>query len=250
MTDLSRATAALQGKQRMLAFTGAGISTESGIPDFRGPDGVWTKVDPSEFTYDKFVNQASTRIKSWERAREHRRLDAKPNPGHHALVKLWKAGHLIGCVTQNVDGLHQKAGLPDEAVIELHGNAHSTTCLNCRRSWPTPDVIARVEAGEADPGCTECGGILKIDVISFGQMMPEPEVEKAYQLARECDVVLAIGSTLSVFPAAFVPLAALENGALFVIINEGETDQDHLAHIKLEGKAGQLLPQLVESHLG
>jgi NAD-dependent deacetylase len=245
MDDLAHAVAMLNDKQRILAFTGAGISTESGIPDFRGPEGVWTKIDPSEFTYDKFVTQPSTRIKSWERARSNRRIDAEPNEGHRALVRLWEGGRLSGCVTQNVDGLHQLAGLPAEVVIELHGNARSTSCLSCGRSRPTREVVTRVEAGDKDPACTECGGILKIDVISFGQAMPEEETGRAFELARECDAVIAIGSTLSVYPAAWVTLEARDAGATFVIINQGVTEQDHMAHVRLEGKIGELLPALV-----
>ncbi len=248
MSDLSHAIEVLNGKRRILAFTGAGMSTESGIPDFRGPDGVWKKIDPSEFTYDRFVTEAGTRIRSWERAQSNRRFDAEPNSGHEALVRLWEAGFLIGCVTQNVDGLHQLAGLPDGVVIELHGNARSTSCLKCRRRWPTIEVVARVESGEPDPACPECGGILKIDVISFGQAMPEEETVRAFELAKECDAVLAIGSTLSVYPAAWVTLEAREAGATLVIINEGETEQDHLAHVRLEGRIGELLPTLI-SHL-
>lgn len=249
MHQLADAIRALKEKSRILAFTGAGISTESGIPDFRGPDGVWTKIDPAEFTYDKFVTRASTRIASWQRATSNRRTDAKPNAGHVALTRLWSAGRLIGCVTQNVDGLHQASGLPAEAVVELHGNATTASCLSCRRSWDTSVIVERVELGEEDPSCLECGGIIKIDVISFGQAMPEEEIARASEMALGCDAVLAVGSTLSVYPAAWIPLDARDNGALYVIVNQGPTEHDAEADIRLEGQAGVLLPMLTDQIL-
>lgn len=245
--DIDRAIELLRGKERLLAFTGAGISTESGIPDFRGPDGVWTKVDPSEFTLDKYVNRAETRILSWEMRKQSGVLDAKPNAAHRALVDLWVAGLLSGVVTQNIDGLHQAAGLPAEAVVELHGNVQQVDCLECDASWPTETVIARVDAGEADPHCPECGGIIKVSVISFGQAMPVLEMQRASELATACDAMVAVGSTLSVYPAAYVPLEAKQTGARYVIVNQGATEQDHLADVVVEGSAGEVLPAIVEA---
>lgn len=250
MTPLDRALDLLRPKQRLLAFTGAGISTESGIPDFRGPDGVWTKIDPSEFTFDKYVRNPETRRKSWEMRKASGVLDAAPNAAHRALVELWEAGLLLAVVTQNIDGLHQAAGLPDEAVVELHGNVRTVDCLECTASWPTPEVIARVDAGEADPHCPECGGIIKVSVISFGQAMPVHEVHRASELAAACDAVLAIGSTLSVYPAAYVPIEAKETGAGFVIINQGPTEQDHLADVIVDGAAGEVLPAVAANLVG
>lgn len=245
MDIIEEAIISLRERSRFLVFTGAGISTESGIPDFRGPDGVWTKIDPDEFTYDRFVTRGSTRVASWQRAMANRRHEAEPNRGHRAVVSLWEAGRLVGCVTQNVDGLHQAAGLPGEAVVELHGNATTASCLSCRRSWATAEIVARVREGESDPACRECGGIIKVDVISFGQAMPENEVSRASEMALTCDAVIAVGSTLSVYPAAWIPLDARDNGALYVIVNQGPTEQDREAHIRLEGRAGELLPELV-----
>ena len=144
MDGIAAAAAALQGKERILVFTGAGISTESGIPDFRGPDGVWTRVDPSEFTIDKYLRSAETRKRSWQMRMHSGALDASANKAHKAVVKLWKRGRMVGCVTQNIDGLHQKAGLPEDQVIELHGNAHHTRCIKCGDRMPTREVIARV----------------------------------------------------------------------------------------------------------
>lgn len=244
--DLDRAIELLQGKERLLAFTGAGISTESGIPDFRGPNGVWTKVDPSEFTFEKYVNRAETRVRSWEMRKQSGIFEAQPNAAHRALVELWVAGLLSGIVTQNIDGLHQAAGLPAEAVVELHGNVQRVKCLECEANWPTEVVIARVDSGEADPHCPDCGGIIKVSVISFGQAMPVPEMERASDLARRCDAVLAVGSTLSVYPAAYVPLEAKQTGSRYVIVNQGPTEQDHLADVVIEGSAGTVLPVFAE----
>ncbi len=246
-TALADSIALLAPARRILAFTGAGISTESGIPDFRGPHGVWTRIDPSEFTFDKYVSDASTRRRSWQMRSESGILDAGPNAGHRALVGLWKAGLLAGCVTQNIDGLHQAAGLPDEAVVELHGNAHTSACLDCGADWPTTEILARVESGEDDPHCPHCGGIVKVTVISFGQMMPGEAMERAYTLAATCDAVLAIGSTLSVYPAAYIPLEAAHRGVPYVIVNQGATDHDVVADACVEGPAGPILTTLVEA---
>lgn len=250
LTSLSDAIELLADKERILAFTGAGISTESGIADFRGPNGIWTRVDPSEFTYDKYVTRPETRRRSWKMRTESGIFSAQPNAAHRALVELWLAGKLHGCVTQNIDGLHQRAGLPDEAVVELHGNVHRTRCLECEASWPTATVIARLEAGEEDPPCPECGGIIKVAVISFGEMMPARELERAAAMAQTCDAVVAVGSTLSVYPAAYVPLDAKDAGADYVIVNQGPTEQDRFADVRLEGAAGALLPDLVRPLVG
>jgi NAD-dependent deacetylase len=248
--SLEAALQLLGPTRRLLAFTGAGISTESGIPDFRGPNGVWKKVDPSEFTFDKYVNRPETRKRSWVMRKQSGLFEAEPNAAHRALVDLWEAGLLLGVVTQNIDGLHQAAGLPDEAVIELHGNVQNVECLECDASWPTPEVIARVDAGEEDPHCPDCGGIIKVSVVSFGQAMPVIEVQRASELALACDAVLAVGSTLSVYPAAYVPIEAKQSGAAFVIVNQGPTEQDHLADVIVEAPAGQALPTMAEALIG
>ncbi len=246
MTDLDVAIDLLVDKERLLVFTGAGVSTESGIPDFRGPNGVWTKVDPSEFTFDKYLTRPETRRRSWQMRTDSGIFEAKPNAAHRALVDLWVTGLLVGVVTQNIDGLHQAAGLPDDVVVELHGNVRAVECLECDASWPTGQVVKRVEAGESDPHCPDCGGIIKVSVISFGQAMPQREVEKASRLAHGCDAIVSIGSTLSVYPAAYVPIEAQEAGAAYLIINQGPTEQDHLADVVLEGAAGEVLPVLVK----
>jgi NAD-dependent deacetylase len=172
-------------------------------------------------------------------------LGARPNTAHLAVADLWASGRMIGCVTQNIDGLHQKAGLPEEAVVELHGNAATTVCLGCRDRQPTVEVIRRVDAGEDDPSCLLCGGILKTAVVYFGEMMPAGATEHAFDLAERADAVLSVGSTLSVFPAAYVPYRVAQRGRPLVIINQGATDFDHLAAAALDGPAGAVLPALV-----
>ena len=244
---IERAVEVLAGKRRILAFTGAGISTESGIPDFRRPDGVWTKIDPSEFTYDKYLSNPETRKRSWKMRGGSGILEAKPNEAHKALVDLWSAGLLVGCVTQNIDGLHGAAGFPAEALVEVHGNAHRARCLDCRAEWPTPEIVSRVDAGDEDPACERCGGIIKVTVISFGEMMPQEEMLRAYDMAVNADAVIAIGSTLSVYPAADVPLQAAYQSVPYVIVNLGATDHDQLATVKLEAPAGESMRAIADA---
>lgn len=243
--DITTAVEALAGRSRILVFTGAGVSTESGIPDFRGPDGVWTKVDPADFTYDRYLARSETRVASWNRRSDSHILDAEPNPAHHAITDLWRASLMVGCVTQNIDGLHQRAGLPDGAVVELHGNARHTVCLECGDRVDTTEVIARVEGGEPDPMCARCGGILKVDVVFFGEVMPMGELARSHDMAEEADATLVVGSTLSVFPAAYIPLAVVEAGNPMVIVNRGPTEFDDLAAVTVDAAAGRALPDIV-----
>lgn len=241
---VERAATLLSSARNILVFTGAGVSTESGIPDFRGPNGVWKKVDPADFTFDKYISNPDTRRRSWQMRQGSGILDAAPNRAHLAIADLWRQGRLLGCVTQNIDGLHQAAGLPPEAVVELHGNAHRSRCLACGSSWPTTEIVERVEVGDADPHC-DCGGIIKVAVISFGEAMPLTEVDRAYEMAEGCDAVVAAGSTLSVYPAAYIPLEAKRRGAPYLIVNLGATDQDYEADVRVEGPVGKILPELV-----
>jgi NAD-dependent deacetylase len=251
MSDpIAAAVDALADSTRLLVFTGAGISTESGIPDFRGPDGVWTRVDPDEFTIDRYLERRETRVASWRNRGESGVLDALPNPGHGALVRLWESGRMLACVTQNIDGLHQAAGLPEETVIELHGNARHTICTGCRHRSDTTDIIARVEAGDDDPHCDRCGSPLKVDVVFFGEAMPVDAMLRSHDLAEKADAVLVIGSTLSVFPAASIPLAVVDNGHPMVIVNRGATDFDRLATVTVEAPAGEALPAIVTGLIG
>jgi NAD-dependent deacetylase len=245
VSDVHGAARLLQDKRRILVFTGAGISTESGIPDFRGPEGVWTRVDPDEFTIVRYLSNPQTRRRSWAMRAESGVIEAVPNPAHRAVVGLWRSGRMSACVTQNIDGLHQRAGLPEDAVVELHGNAHSTVCVRCSERSSTAEVLERVRAGEADPPCLSCGGILKTDVVFFGETLPPAATARAFALAAGCDAVIAVGSTLSVFPAAYVPLEAINAGSPLLIVNRGPTDMDDLASIRIEAAAGEVLPELV-----
>lgn len=242
---IDRAVEVLATKESILVFTGAGISTESGIPDFRGPDGVWTRLDPAEFTIERYLSRSETRRRSWATRADSGVLDAEPNQGHVAVAALWATGRMIGCVTQNVDGLHAAAGLPAEAIVELHGNAHTTSCVACDASLPTAEVLTRITDGESDPRCTACDGILKVDVVFFGEAMPATEMTRALAMAAACDAVIAIGSTLSVYPASHVPLTAVESGAPLVIINRGVTELDRLASVTIDEPAGATLGAIV-----
>ena len=235
----------LRGASRVLVFTGAGVSTESGIPDFRGPDGLWSKVDPDDFTLSRYLTSSAARKRSWMRWSTSPIRGARPNAAHVAIVDLARMGRLEGCVTQNIDGLHQAAGLPDELTVELHGNVWSVRCLACPAGWPTGEVFDRVENGDEDPHCPHCGGIIKLTVVSFGQAMPAWEMDRAYAMAGDADAVVAVGTTLSVWPAADIPLAAARRGVPFVIVNMGHTDFDAAADIKIEQPAGKTLTRLV-----
>ncbi len=246
MNPIDEAISLLRQRRRVLVFTGAGISTESGIPDFRGPDGVWTRVDPAEFTIDRYLANAETRSRSWQMRRDSGALLAEPNPGHHAITRLWKAGRVHGLVTQNIDGLHQRAGMPDDAVIELHGNANRTICVACATRSDTLDVLARLDEHD-DPPCPECGGILKVDVVFFGEMLPEAATRRAFDLAASADAVVAVGSTLSVYPAAHVPLDVVRAGNPLVIINRGETEFDSLASVRIDAGAGEALGAIADA---
>ena len=243
--SISEAASLLDGTRRILIFTGAGISTESGIPDFRGPSGVWKTADPDDFTLSNYINDTDFREAAWERRFESLLRHADPNPGHEAVVDLWQSDRMIGCITQNIDGLHQKAGLPDDGIVEIHGNARGIRCLTCGIDADPDHVEARWRAGEADPSCNVCGGILKSTVIYFGEMLPTGALAIAEMWTADADAVISIGSTLSVYPAASVPLEIAARGAPFVIINDGPTDHDAVASVRLEGRAGTLLPRLV-----
>lgn len=237
------AAAAKQG----VAFTGAGISTESGIPDFRGPDGFWKRNDQAKFTFQNYVRNPQHRKDRWRMAAEKRsfmRTDVKPNAGHDALARLEAIGCIRGVITQNVDGLHAEAG--NEHVLELHGNARRIVCLTCQASWPTEEVLKRVEEGEEDPECTSCGGILKSATISFGQQLPPDVVEEAHQWSLEADFFLVVGSSLVVSPANSFPGVAKQMGAKLVIVNREATEMDYLFDAAILGDAGPTLAQIVE----
>ena len=228
-------------------LTGAGISTDSGIPDFRGPNGVWTKNPAAEkmSTLSHYIADPEVRRTAWRSRREHPAWTARPNAAHRALVDLEHSGRLVGIVTQNIDGLHQKAGSDPSKVIEIHGTVHEAECLSCDRRVPMADALTRVEAGEVDPACVECGGILKSATISFGQALVPAVLEAAVEVATSCDLFVAIGSSLTVHPAAGLCEVAVEHGAALVIVNGQPTPYDGLAAGVLRESIGEVVPTLV-----
>ena len=234
--------------ERVVVFTGAGISTESGIPDFRGPDGLWTSYDPSDFTYQKFVSDPEARKRIW-RMRDTLGFsweDFQPNPAHFAVAELEKLGKLDCVITQNVDGLHQKAGTSEDRVIQLHGNMQRVKCLTCGARFPFEQVEDWLNKGAEDPGCPQCSGILKPEGVFFGEAMPVWETMEAENRSRACDLCIVIGSSLVVYPAALMPQFALQSGAKVAVINDGETEMDYSAHIRIWGKAGEVMSQVVK----
>ena len=231
------------------ALTGAGISTDSGIPDFRGPKGLWTKDPTAEkmATLDAYVSDPDVRKRSWKWRLETQQNKREPNDGHRALVDLERAGHLDTLVTQNVDGLHQSAGSDPARVVEIHGTIQEVQCLDCEERAPMERALARVIAGEEDPSCRSCGGMLKSATISFGQGLISRDLARAQEAAEGCDLILAIGTTLAVYPiAAMVPIAK-EAGARVVILNGEPTEMDGVADTVLHGSISEILPQLVPS---
>ena len=225
-------------------FTGAGASTESGIPDYRSQGGIWDKFRPVYF--DEFMSSKESRKEYWRRwvALYQGILAADPNPAHVSLVRLHDLGLLQALVTQNVDGLHQASGLPDEKIIELHGNTRRIRCMSCQAITPTDDVQQRLAAGDPAPEC-KCGGYLKPDTISFGQAMPVAAVERAAALAQDCDFFMVVGSTLLVQPAANMPYYAKHNGAFLAVINLSETPCDNMCDVLIRGKAGSVLTKIL-----
>jgi NAD-dependent deacetylase len=229
-----------------VVFTGAGISTESGIPDYRSQGGIWDKFRPVYF--DEFMSCREAREEYWQHwtTLYQDLMKAEPNPAHEALVKLHRMGLLESVITQNVDGLHQASGLPDEVIIELHGNTRRIRCMACRRISPLDQVYRRLTEGESAPECA-CGGYLKPDTISFGQAMPVKEVEIAIALSRDCDFFMVIGSTLLVQPAAHMPYYAKNQGAFLAIINLSETPCDSMSDALIREKAGEALVKIVQA---
>jgi len=237
----------IDAAQRIVVLTGAGISTESGIPDFRGPDGVWTKNPEAEkqATIQNFMGDREVRQRSWQHRLAPNNWRAEPNAGHAALVELERRGKLHTLVTQNVDGLHQKAGTSDDLVVEIHGTMQRYICMRCEETGPIERVLERVRAGDLDPACRDCGGILKTATISFGQSLVARDLERAFAAAGACDLMLAVGSTLSVYPVAGIVPEAHQNGARIVILNAQATEMDAIADACLRGQIGDVLPQLV-----
>ena len=244
---METAPALVRRARRLVALTGAGISTDSGIPDFRGPQGVWTR-DPAAMRSSNiadYVADAAARRRVWQMRLHSPAWTAEPNPGHLALVELERQGRLHTLVTQNIDGLHQRAGNDPSRVVELHGTMREVVCLACGDRGPMEPVLDRLRAGEEDPSCLACGGILKSATISFGQSLVAADLRRAERAALECDLLLAVGSTLTVSPACeLVPVAAAA-GARVVIVNAQPTPYDALADAVVRTPISEALPELV-----
>jgi NAD-dependent deacetylase len=240
----------LRASQRVLIFTGAGISTESGIPDFRGPKGVWTRRKPVYF--QDFMTSEAARIEHWDYKLEGRDAfrDAQPNAVHHAIVRLEKAGRLAAVITQNIDGLHRLAGTSPECLVELHGTNAEVECQSCHWRDDPEEHFEKFRATRQPPVC-QCGGYLKPATISFGQSLDPKQLERAREATMQADLVVALGSTLSVYPAAGFPLLAAERGAPYVIVNRGATEHDHERSVtlRLEADVGVVFPPAVDAGL-
>ena len=235
----------IAGGGKNVFFTGAGISTESGIPDYRSQGGIWDKFQP--VYYDEFMSSKDARIEYWRQKSELYQdlVKAKPNPAHKAIARLYEMGMLESVITQNIDGLHQESGLPDDTVIELHGSNKRIRCMSCGSISSIHAAQKRIEAGDLAPEC-HCGGYLKPDTISFGQAMPEAEVERATKLSQECDSFIVVGSTLLVQPAALMPVYAKQSGAFLAIINLSQTPCDEMCDVLIDGKAGEVLDKIAK----
>ncbi|MEU6249131.1 NAD-dependent deacylase [Glycomyces sp. NPDC047010] len=233
--------------QAAVVLTGAGISTESGIPDFRGPQGVWTKNPAAQFmfTIENYLADPEVRRQAWAARLASPVWSAEPNEGHRALVEYERTGRLRAILTQNIDGLHQAAGSTESRVVELHGTMREVMCLDCGDRNPMPEVLPRIEAGETDPPCLECGGILKSATISFGQQLLPEVIETAVAATRGADLFVAIGTSLGVYPAAGLCDYAIARGIRLVIINAEPTPYDDDADIVLRQPIGEILPILV-----
>lgn len=245
--DLNLVAQWLREAERVVAFTGAGISTDSGIPDFRGPNGLWVKNPLAEktSTLSYYLNDPEVRKVAWEGRERTFNGTAVPNAGHHALVAVHRAGKLSAVVTQNVDGLHQDSGLSHDLVYEVHGTIKFGRCWDCKDRRPMAEFIERVRAGDPDPHCELCGGIVKSDAVLFEQALDPAVINGSFDAAENCDVLLAIGSTLAVTPAAYVVDRARASNKKVVIINGGPTERDQYAHIILRGDISRILTDLV-----
>ncbi|MFC1965042.1 NAD-dependent deacetylase [Chloroflexota bacterium] len=237
----------LQSK-KIVVFTGAGHSTESGISDFRSPGGIWEKFDPNDLNYQNFLGSETSRENYWELSKLMYAsiINAEPNRGHIAIAEFYRLGKLDCVITQNVDYLLQRSGIPDEMVIELHGTMKWVNCLECGRRYPREKIQVRLEGGEKVPRCDSCGGIMKSATIAFGQAMPERETREAERRSADCNLFLVAGSSLVVYPAAHMPLIAKDNGAKLAIINLTSTPHDRYADIVINEKTGEVLPKVVE----
>lgn len=233
--------------RRITVLTGAGVSTDSGIPDFRGPDGLWTRNPDAQRYVDfhRYRTDPDVRRESWRRRAAHPALSAEPNAAHRALAGLHEQGRLRGLLTQNIDGLHQRAGVPDDMVVEVHGSIRDTECLGCGERRPMGEALARVHGGETDPPCETCGGLLKSGTVFFGQPLNPDVLGRAVAATRDCDLFLAVGTSLSVQPVASLPGLAAGQGIPVVIVNASPTPYDDIAAAVVRDPIGEVLPQLL-----
>jgi len=247
MEGVERLAQLITESEKTIVFTGAGVSTESGIPDFRSPGGIWSRYDPEDFTIQKFLSSPAARKAFWKMSAEGRLLaEAEPNPAHYAVADLHQLGKLDCVITQNIDNLHQKAGVPEDKVLELHGNMRRVVCLSCGSRYPLLETLREVKEGIEIPDCHDCQGILKPDVVLFGEVLPVVTLREATRRAQKCDLFIVIGSTLVIYPAAYVPAYAREAGARLAIVNLTPTPLDHHATVRIQGKAGEIMPKVME----
>ncbi len=241
-------SSAMQSAARVVVLTGAGISTDSGIPDFRGPNGVWTRNPKAERTssLQHYLNDPEVRAIAWQNRLHSPAWDAQPNAGHLALVELERQGRLHTLVTQNIDELHQRAGNSPDRVVEVHGTMRRALCWGCRNEWPMQVFVDRVRNGEVDPACPDCGGVVKSATISFGQSLVAADLERAFAAAAEGDLLLAVGSTLAVGPVNQMVPAAYRAGIPIIILNAEPTEMDRLATAVVRGQIADVLPRLVQ----
>jgi NAD-dependent deacetylase len=240
--ELEKAVELINKSARIVALTGAGISVDSGIPDFRSEGGLWERYDPHEYaTYDSFLRNPK---KFWKMGQELAEviLKAEPNAAHKGLVKLEEANKLMGIITQNIDNLHQSAG--NKKVIELHGNYLRAYCMDCATEYIGEDIHRRVVAGEIPPKCDKCGGVLKSEATLFGEPLPEKPMEEAVDMCRSTDLMLIIGTSLTVYPVAFLPQLAKNAGAKIIVVNLTGTNRDHIADVVLQGRASDIIPKI------
>ena len=244
---IEEAAQIIAAANKIVVFTGAGVSSELSMPTLRGSGGVRAKGSTDDSISQEFVGDPETRKKSWRMFSMFRLIDmVQPNPTHYAVAELDNLGKLDCVITQNVDGLHQKAGVPPEKVIELHGTLKFMRCVSCGKSHPIADIAKKLAEGVDEPVCDECGGTLRAATISFGEPMPATETAEAQRRSQECDLMLVLGSSLVVYPAAYMPLYAKEAGAKLVIINVGTTPMDNYADVSINAKVGEVLPRIME----
>ncbi len=238
----------VKGAERILVFTGAGLSTESGIPDFRSPGGIWDKYDPSDFYFQNIISDEACREKYWRMSTEYYLImkGAHPNSAHRALKTLEDTGRLLAIVTQNIDRLHHRAGNSPRKIIEIHGTAFAVICLSCGKRYQRDAIEERIAAGIKVPYCDDCSGILKPDTISFGQAMPDDAMTEAMNYTRQCDLCMVLGSSLVVYPAASIPEYAVQNGARLIIINRDETPLDYRADLVIHDSVTKILSNIIK----